>query len=100
MILVKMRYKRQNAELLAIVKTFKNQRHYIESCQYEVLVLTDYNNLYRLIDTKSLSFRQVYWAEELFRYHFHINYCQDKVDGAANALFYYPQRSQGEEKIL
>ena len=45
MILAETRYEIHNAELLAIVKAFKNWRHYLEGCQYEVLVLTDYNNL-------------------------------------------------------
>ena len=62
MISAKMCYKTHNAELLAIVKVFKNWRHYLEGCQYEFLVLTNHNNLYWFIDIKSLSFRQVCWA--------------------------------------
>ena len=57
-----MRYKTQNAESLAIVKAFKNWRHYLEDCQYKVLVLTDNNNLCQFMDRKSLSSRQVCWA--------------------------------------
>ena len=49
---------------------------------------------------KSLSSRQVRWAQELSRYYFRINYCQSKTNGAADALFRCPQRSQGKEKIL
>ena len=79
---------------------FKNWRYYLEGCQYEVLVLTDYNNLRRFMYTKRLSFRKVRWAQELSRYHFRINYCQGKANGAADALSRYPQRSQGEEEIL
>ena len=55
MILAKMCYKTHNAELLAIVEAFKNWRHYLEGCQYKVLVLTDHNNLRWFMDTKSLS---------------------------------------------
>ena len=57
MILAKICYETHNAELLAIVEAFKNWRHYLEGCQYEVLVLTDHNNLRRFMDTESLSFR-------------------------------------------
>ena len=95
-----MRYKTHDAELLAIVEEFKNCCHYLEGCQYKVLVLTDHNNLHRFIDTKSLSFRQVRWAQKLSHYHFCIDYCQGKANGAANALSHYSQRSQGKEKIL
>ena len=39
------RYKTHNQELLEIVNAFKTWHHYLEGCKYEVLVLTDYNNL-------------------------------------------------------
>ena len=63
-------------------------------------MLTDHNNLCRLINMKSLSSRQVRWAQELSRYHFRIDYRQGKANGAADALSRYPQRSQGKEEIL
>ena len=66
MIPVEIRYETHNSELLAIVKAFKTWRHYLKSCKPEVLVLTNHNNLRRFIDTKSLSSRQVRWAQELF----------------------------------
>ena len=52
------------------------------------------------MDTKNLSSRQVRWAKKLSRYHFRIDYRQGKANGAADALFRYPQRSQGKEEIL
>ena len=52
------------------------------------------------MDTKSLSSHQVHWAQELSSYHFRIDYCQGKANGATNALSCYPQRSKGEEEIL
>ena len=68
------RYETHNQDLLAIVETLKNWRHYLEGCKYEVLVLTDHNNLRRFMDTKSLSSKKVRWAQELSRYHFRIDY--------------------------
>ena len=56
MIPAKTRYETHNGELLAIVKAFKIWRHYLESYKHEVLVVIDYNNLRRFMDTKSLSF--------------------------------------------
>ena len=52
------------------------------------------------MDTKSLSSRQVRWAQELSRYHFQINYCQEKANAAADALLKFPQQSQNEEDEL
>ena len=62
MIPAEMRYEMHNAKLLSIVKAFKNWRHYLEGCQYKVLVLIDYNNLRWFMDTKNLSSRLVRWA--------------------------------------
>lgn len=59
MIPAETRYETYDQEILAIVETFKNWRHYLEGCRFEVLVLTDHNNLRRFMDTKSLSSRQV-----------------------------------------
>ena len=52
------------------------------------------------MDTKSLSSRQVRWAQELSCYHFQIDYCQDKANGAADALSRYPQQSAEKEDTL
>ena len=48
-------YETHNGEFLAIIEAFKTWRHYLESCQHEVLILIDHNNLRRFINTKSLS---------------------------------------------
>ena len=52
------------------------------------------------MDTKSLSSRQVRWAQELSRYHFRIDYRQGKANAAADALSRFPHRSQSEEEEL
>ena len=100
MIPAETRYETHDGELLAIVEAFKTWRHYLENYRHEVLVLTDHNNLQRFMDTKSLSSRQVRWAQELSRYHFQIDYRQGKANGAADALSRYPQRSAEEEETL
>ena len=80
------RYKTHNAELLAIVGAFKMWRHYLEGCKHKVLILINHNNLRRFKNIKSLSSRQVSWAQELSRYHFQIDYCQGKANGTADAF--------------
>ena len=100
MIPVETRYETHNGELLAIVEAFKSWRHYLEGCKHEVLVLTDHKNLRQFMDTKSLSSCQVRWAQELFCYHFRIDYRQGKANGAVDALSRFSQRSQEEEDTL
>ena len=100
MIPAETRYETHDGELLAIVEAFKTWRHYLEGSRHEVLVLTDHNNLRRFMDTKSLSSRQVRWAQKLSRYHFQIDYRQSKANGAADALSWYPQRNAEEKDAL
>ncbi len=100
MIPTETRYKTHDQELLAIVEAFKNWRHFLESCKYDVLVLTDHNNLRRFMDIKNLSSRQVRWVQKLLGYHFRIDYRQEKTNAAADALSRFLQRSQAEENTL
>ena len=93
-------YETHDGELLAIVEVFKTWRHYLESCKHEVFVLIDHNNFRCFIDMKSLSSRQVCWAQELSHYHFRIDYHQGKANAATDALFRFPKRSQDEENKL
>ena len=58
-------YEIHDGGLLAIVEAFKTWRHYLEDCKHEVLILIDHNNLCQFMDTKSLSSRQVRWAQKL-----------------------------------
>ena len=55
MIPMKIQYKTHNGKLLAIIEAFKTWHHYLKSCKYKVLVLTDHNNLRHFMNTKSLS---------------------------------------------
>ena len=97
MIPAKTQYKIYNAELLVIIKAFQIWRHYLEGCKHAVLVLANHNNLRWVMDTKSLSFRQVRWAQELSRYYFRIDYYQSKANGASDGLSCFSQRKQGKE---
>ena len=100
MIPAETRYETHDGKLLAIVEAFKTWQHYLESCKHEVLILTDHNNLRQFMYTKSLSSRQVRWAQELHRYHFRIDHRQRKANGAADALFCFSHRSQTKEDEL
>ncbi len=93
-------YETHDGELLAIVEAFMTWRHYLEGCKHKVFELTDHNNLQRFIDTKSLSSRQIRWAQVLSRYHFRIDYQQGKANGAVDALSRYLQQSAEEKETL
>ena len=52
------------------------------------------------MNTKSLSSRQVRWAQNLFQYHFRIDYCQGKANAVVDALSKFFQRNQDQEDEL
>ena len=52
------------------------------------------------MDTKSLSFCQVRWAQKLSRYHFQIDYHQGKANGTIDTLYYVPQKNQVKKDEL
>ena len=74
MIPMKTQYETHDGKLLAIVEVLKTWRYYLKGCKHEVFILMDHNNLHCFMDTKSLSSRQVYWAQELSCYHIQIDY--------------------------
>ena len=99
-VLAKTWYETHDGKFLAIIKVFKTWRHYLKGYKHKVRIFTDHNNLCHFIDTKSLSSRQVCWAQELSQYHFQIDYRQGKANTAIDILSKFLQRSQDEENEL
>ena len=52
-------YKTHYAELLAIVGTFKTWLHYLKRATYNIFVLTNLNNLKKLMETICLRDGQI-----------------------------------------
>ena len=65
-------YDTHDQELLAIVESLKEWRRYLEGNTKPFDLFTDHNNLRYFMKTKTLSRRQVRWAEGLAEYHFSI----------------------------
>lgn len=82
----KTQYKTHDGKLLAIVEVLKTWHHDLKYYKHEVFVFTGHNNLYRFVDIKNLSARQVYWAQELLRYHFQINSYQGKTNASVDTF--------------
>ncbi len=66
-------YKTYDGELLAIIEAFKTWKRQLKRFNHKVHVLTDHNNLKHFIDTKTLSSRQVQWAQKWSKYYFQID---------------------------
>jgi len=65
-------YDTHDQELLAIVESLKEWRRYLEGNTRSFDLFTDHDNLRYFMKTKTLSRRQVRWAEGLAEFHFNI----------------------------
>ena len=69
-------------ELLAIVESFREWRHFLEGSRYPVEVISDHLGLKSFSTKKNLSRRQVRWAQDLSAYWFNISYREGKKNPA------------------
>ena len=74
MIPAKVKYETHDQKLLAIVKCFKQWKHYLKDCQFTVIVISNHNNLKYFISTTTLNRRQTRWSLLLDEYNFEIKY--------------------------
>src|SRR5436190_23265350 len=94
-------YDTHDQELLAIVKSFRQWRHYLEGSRHPIMVLVDHANLRYFMTTKKLSRQQARWAERLAAFDFEIQYYKgstNPADGPSWRLDYEPL--EGESELL
>lgn len=80
------------------MKGFKIWPHYFKGAAHSILVLTDYNNLQKFIETTYLSNQQIWWTQKLLQYDFMIDY-YTKSNHPADALS-WPLTNKAIEKKL
>jgi len=90
-------------ELLAIVESFREWRHFLEGSQEPIEVISDHDSL-RYFDTnQNLSRRQVRWAQELSSYCFVISYREGKknpADGPSRRADYKRAAVSEDQAVL
>ena len=72
MIFAKQNYKIYDQKLLIIVTAFKQWRYYLENNFYSIKILSDHNNLKKLMTKKELNLKQARWAQIFALYNFEI----------------------------
>jgi hypothetical protein len=84
-------YEIYDKEMLAIVRSFQEWRHYLQGSIHPTTVYTDHKNLEYFTTTKNLNRRQARWAEILSSYDFCIIYRKGSSNGKADALSRRPE---------
>ena len=79
-------YEIHDRELLSIIQTFQQWRHYLEGARHTVSVASDHKNLEIFRTTKVLTPRQARWAEFLSGFDFVITHQSGKAAARSDAL--------------
>jgi len=82
----KINYEIHDKELLAIVNSFQEWRHFLEGAQHPVTVYTDHKNLEYFMSAKVLNRRQAHWSISLSCFNFVITYCPGSKQIRSDAL--------------
>ena len=72
MIFAEQNYEIYDQELLIIITAFKQWRHYLKNSLYSIKILSDHNNLKRLMTKKELNSKQARWTQIFATYDFKI----------------------------
>ncbi len=88
-------YEIHDKEMLAIVASFKQWRHYLEGAAHQIKVYTDHRSLEYFTTSKQLNRRQARWSEFLSDFNFIIIYRPGlkgtKPDALTRRSDYHPQ---------
>ncbi|TPX54573.1 hypothetical protein PhCBS80983_g05887, partial [Powellomyces hirtus] len=79
-------YKIHDKELLAIVDSFEEWRHYLVGAEHQVTVYSDHKNLQYFMSTRKLNRRQARWSLFFADFDFVITYKPGSLQGHADAL--------------
>ena len=82
-------YKIHDKELLAIVDSFQEWRHFLEAAAHPVTVYTDHKNLEYFMSARVLNRRQTRWNMSLSRFDYVITYRPGEQQG-------YPTHYRGD----
>ena len=83
---MKQQYDIHDKEMLAIVKTLKQWKAYLQEAKYQTIIKLNHKNLQYFMTTKKLNKQQAWWAETLTEYDFVIQYCKEKNNSWTNIL--------------
>ena len=82
MIFTEQNYKIYDQEFLIIITAFKQWKHYLKNNFYSIKILSDHNNLKKLMKKKELNLKQTRWAQIFAIYDFEIFHCSNNKNSA------------------
>lgn len=93
-------YDIHDRELLSIIRTFQQWRHYLEGARHTVTIMSDHKNLEIFRTTKVLTPRQARWAEFLSGFDFVIKHQSGKAAARSDTLSRRPDHKPHDHPEL
>lgn len=94
---VERNYDIHDKEMLAVMRSLKEWRHFLEGAQRKVEIWTDHKNLEYFMTTKKLNCRQARWLLYLSRFDFVMHHRPGKSMGKCDALSRRADHSPGTD---
>jgi len=92
---VERNYEIHDKEMLAIIRTLEEWRHFLEGARHPVEIWTDHKNLEYFMMTKKLNRRQARWSLYLARFDFKLTHRPGCSMGKLDALSWRPDHGKG-----
>jgi len=83
---VEQNYEIHDKEILAIIHTLEEWRHFLEGVTHPVEIWTDHKNLEYFMTAKKLNHHQARWSLHLARFDFLLHHCPGRTIGKLDAL--------------
>ena len=83
---VEQNYEIHDKEMLAIIRTLEEWRHFLEGATHPVEIWTDHKNLKYFMTAKKLNCRQARWFLHLARFDFLLHHCPRHAMGKPDVL--------------
>ena len=84
--LVERNYEIHDKEMVAIVRTLEEWRHFLERAEHQFKIWTDHKNLEYFMSTKKLNQRQARWSLLLAIFNFLLHHQPGKTMGKSDML--------------
>jgi len=79
-------YEIHDKEMLAIIRTLEEWRHFLEGAIHPIEIWTDHKNLEYFMTAKKLNHCQACWSLHLARFDFLLHHCPGRTIGKPDAL--------------
>ena len=90
-------YEIHDKEMLAIIRTLEEWRHFLEGAPHKFEIWTDHKNLEYFMSAKKLNRRQACWSLTLARFDFLMHHRPGKTMGKSDALSRRADHGNGAE---